>query len=174
MPHSHQNNDKADPGYQFAQTEGLNQLNRLASAQGLLESGKNLKGLQEYSQGLADQNYQRQVGQTLGLYSDWQNRLQGQAGQGAQLATNAAQQGSGLSGLLAQLSGQQASNLGSLFANQGAAGAGLFANTAAASANTLMNAAALQAQADAASQAQGAAALGGLGQLGGAILGGFF
>lgn len=46
-----------DPGYQFRLQQGLQALDRSASARGGLLSGGALKGIQQYGQGLASQEY---------------------------------------------------------------------------------------------------------------------
>jgi len=48
----------ADPGYQFRLAEGIKALDRSASARGLLQSGSALKGVSQYGQDLASQEYQ--------------------------------------------------------------------------------------------------------------------
>lgn len=48
---------QADPGYQFRLNEGLKQLGHAAGARGGLVSGQTLKGLQDYAQGAASQEY---------------------------------------------------------------------------------------------------------------------
>lgn len=45
------------PGYQFAQEQGLDALNRRANSRGMLASGNNTQDILKFSQGLADQNY---------------------------------------------------------------------------------------------------------------------
>jgi hypothetical protein len=142
-----------DPGYQFSIDEGMKQIQRNSAAKGLLESGATQRDLQQFGQGMADQNYQRWVGQNLGLYSDWQNQLRGLMMQGAGLSQNAAQNTLGVGNVLGQQQMQLGSNLGNLFGNQGALGATAFLNTGAAQANTVMNAASLEAQVRAANAA---------------------
>lgn len=48
---------QADPGYQFRLNEGLKQLGHAAGARGGLVSGQTLKGLQDYAQNSASQEY---------------------------------------------------------------------------------------------------------------------
>lgn len=137
---------RADPGYQWAQDEGMRQIQRNSAAQGLLESGATQRDLQEYGQGLADQNYQRWLGQQNALYTDWQNNLRGIATQGGQLSAQAGQNTLNTGFNLAGQGIQQGTNLANLFANQGTFGANAFLNTGAAQANTAMQAASLEAQ----------------------------
>ena len=62
---------KTSPGYTFRLSEGLKALERSASARGRLMSGETMKGLQEYGQGMASQEY-----------GDYYNRLASMAGIG--------------------------------------------------------------------------------------------
>lgn len=72
---------RESPGYQFRLGEGLKALEKRGSAMGTTLSGSQLKGLQEYAQNLASQEYGQQLG-----------RLGGLAGQGLQ----ASGQGAGI------------------------------------------------------------------------------
>jgi len=49
---------QADPGYNFRMAEGMKALERSAAARGLLQSGGTLKGIQQYGQNLASEEYQ--------------------------------------------------------------------------------------------------------------------
>jgi hypothetical protein len=49
---------EADPGYNFRMAEGMKALERSASARGLLQSGGTLKGIEQYGQNLASDEYQ--------------------------------------------------------------------------------------------------------------------
>lgn len=49
---------QTDPGYNFRLAEGLKALERSASARGLLQSGGTLKGIQQYGQNIASDEYQ--------------------------------------------------------------------------------------------------------------------
>lgn len=154
---------RLDPGYQFAIDQGMRQMQQNAAAKGLLESGPLLKELQQYGQGMADQNYQRWLAQQQGLYQDYQNKL-GSLAQFGSTQTGAEQE-LNLNSMLAQLAGnanlatgQGISNtnlaaltdIASLFGNQGVLSANALLNTGAAQANNIMQgnifAAQLQAQ----------------------------
>jgi hypothetical protein len=50
---------RKDPGYEFVRDEGLRGIERGASARGSVLSGRTLKALTRFNQGLADQQYQR-------------------------------------------------------------------------------------------------------------------
>ena len=56
---------QADPGYNFRMAEGMKELERSASARGLLQSGGTLKGIQQYGQNLASSEYQNAFGRYL-------------------------------------------------------------------------------------------------------------
>ena len=49
---------QADPGYQFRMSEGVKALERSAAARGLLQSGGTLKGITQFGQNLASQEYE--------------------------------------------------------------------------------------------------------------------
>lgn len=49
---------QADPGYNFRMSEGVKALERSAAARGLLQSGGTLKGITQYGQNLASQEYE--------------------------------------------------------------------------------------------------------------------
>lgn len=172
---------KQDPGYQFQLEQGMRQLQQLGAAKGLLESGPMQQELLKYSQGMADQSYQRWLGQQQGLFQDYQNRLQGLTGMGAANTgnQNAIALGNALAGMFgagAQGALGTGSNISSLFGNQGVFGGSAFMNTAAAQANNLMQGAALQAQIQSANQASQGQAMsslfGGLSSLASSFLGG--
>ena len=57
-----------DPGYQWRLNQGNKAVERSAAAGGMLGSGKTLKGLQRWSQGLASQEYDRAYGRSLGEF----------------------------------------------------------------------------------------------------------
>jgi hypothetical protein len=77
------------PGYQFTLQQGLKGVDNAASAKGLNLSGAQLKGIGQYTTGLADQTYQQQYQNALqnfmtnyGVKSDAANRLSGLIGLG--------------------------------------------------------------------------------------------
>lgn len=79
---------KASPGYQFRLNEGLKAVERSAAARGLLGSGRTLKALQEYGEGLAADEY-----------GNYYNRLAALAGVGQTATSN-------LAGLRANMANQ--------------------------------------------------------------------
>lgn len=176
---------RADPGYEFAQEEAFKKLQQYGAARGLLESGPLQVELQKQAQGMADQNYQRWLGQQAGAYTDYQDRLAGlaQMGAGQTGADQYAQIGATLAPLLGGYNISTGQNIGqanlgvgqdiaSLLANQGVFGANAMLNTGAAKANALMQAFGINAQqqnAQMASNAQTVSSLlGGQAQLQGA------
>ncbi len=70
---------QAGPGYQFAMDQGTQAALRGASAAGMLNSGNTLTALNEYGQGVANQEY-----------GSWLDRLNGVSGQGLQAAAGQA------------------------------------------------------------------------------------
>lgn len=56
---------QADPGYNFRMSEGIKALERSASARGLLQSGGTLKGITQYGQNLASEEYANAFGRYL-------------------------------------------------------------------------------------------------------------
>lgn len=92
----------ATPGYQFALQQGQEAIQNSAAARGNLLSSTALKGLDQYSQGLASQTYgdvyQRALGEFQQRYNIFNtnqanqfNRLSSLAGAGQQAATTAGQ-----------------------------------------------------------------------------------
>ena len=89
-----------DPGYQFRLGEGLKAMSRQAGARGGLISGQTMKGMEDYRQGLASQEYGNAFNryqtnranqlQPLGsLMSSGQAAAAGQAAQAGQYGVNA-------------------------------------------------------------------------------------
>lgn len=155
---------RQDPGYEYAMKEGLNQLSRQGSNKGLLDSGSMQRAMLEQSQGMADQNYQRFLGQNNAMFSDYQNRLANLATMGSQ--NTGSQNAMTLGGAQNANYGTQAGanlatgeNISSLFGNQGAFGANAMMNTAATQGSNLMQGAALQTQIDASNAASRAGSM---------------
>jgi hypothetical protein len=81
------------PGYQFTLQQGLKGVDNAVSAKGLNLSGAQMKGIGQYTTGLADQTYQQQYQNALqsfmtnyGIQSDQYNRLSGLVGLGQNAA----------------------------------------------------------------------------------------
>lgn len=145
---------RGTPGYQFTMDQGTDALGRYAAARGMSMSGAQMKGLQTFGQGTADQTYQKYL-------SD----LTGYAGAGQNASTS-----------LSQIAMQNAAGLsnGYMGSAQGSGkalmeGAGGMAN--AYSQEGVSNAQSILAQASA-QQSGYSGILGGLGMIGGAVLGG--
>lgn len=77
-----------DPGYQFRLGQGLESVENSASARGMQLSGNTLKGLEEYGQNFASNEYQNVYNRYNTDQTNLYNRLSGVAGLGQQ-ATNA-------------------------------------------------------------------------------------
>lgn len=83
------------PGYQFAQDQGVQALDRSAAARGMLGSGRQSKDLLRFGTGLADQTYGNQLQRLMAASGQGQGALTAQnqtTGQGlqGQLATRQA------------------------------------------------------------------------------------
>ena len=66
---------RADPGYQWQQDEGMKQIQRNASARGILNSGPVMRELQGYGQNLANQSYNQWQDRLSNTYTGYQDRL---------------------------------------------------------------------------------------------------
>lgn len=111
-------------GAQFQLARGQEALDLSAAARGALNSGATLKALQEFGQGVAAQDYARQIQQLSGLQAAGNQA----AVQGAQLsampvgvlsnyAMNLTGQNTGLTQALAALAGSQSSQGGQAYSN---------------------------------------------------------
>ncbi len=87
------------PGYQFTLNQGERSLNNQYAARGLGYSGAQMMGSQQYATGLADQTYNQQLQNQLGIYQTNYGNLLNQAGMGMSA-------GSGLSNLAMQNANQ--------------------------------------------------------------------
>lgn len=143
---------RADPGYQFNLSQGVNAIDRSAASRGMLNSGAQLKALDRFGQGVADQSYGNYLQRLLGLGS------QGLGATGAQ--ANLLTQGS-QGNLGAQLNAGQMQYGGAGTIGQGQIAG---ANAEAAGSQNLLNA----------GLKLGGMALGGLGGMAGGGLGSSF
>lgn len=98
--------DTSNPAYQFQLKQGQQALDRSSAARGMGYSGAQMKAAQEYGQGLASQQYDKEYNRASGEFGDYFNRLAGLAQGGQQAA-----------GSMAQAGGQFANNAGNTFAN---------------------------------------------------------
>ena len=141
------NNLTQTPGYQFTLNQGERSLNNQYAARGLGYSGAQMMGSQQYATGLADQTYNQQLQNQLGIYQTNYGNLMNQAGMGMSA-------GSGLSNLAMQ----NANQLGGYMtgrANALAAGTVGAANAQQGAFNNLLQAGAM---------AYGMGGMGGMGQ----------
>jgi len=98
--------DISNPAYQFQLKQGQQALDRSSAARGMGYSGAQMKAAQDYGQGLASQEYDKQYNRASGEFGDYFNRLAGLSQGGQQAAGSMAQAGS-----------NYASNAGNTFAN---------------------------------------------------------
>lgn len=92
-----------NPGYQFALQQGTQALNKSAAANGTLMTGTQGTALQQYGQGLGEQNYQNVYNNAYNAYmGNYQSLLGG---------TNAGQQSVQEQGSLGQAGAQNLSNV---------------------------------------------------------------
>ena len=82
--------DTSNPAYQFQLKQGQQALDRSSAARGMGYSGAQMKASQEYGQGLASQQYDKEYNRASGEFGDYFNRLSGLA-QGGQQATTSLQ-----------------------------------------------------------------------------------
>jgi hypothetical protein len=104
---------EADPGYGFRIKEGMKGLQNSAAARGLLSSGSTLKGITDYSQGQASQEYGNAYQRYQTNRANQLNPLTGILGMG-QTATNNT---SAAAGQLGQGLGQAAAATGNVNAS---------------------------------------------------------
>ena len=90
-----------DPAYGFMQQQGQQAVERSGAAQGLDLSGGTLKGLTQYSQGLASNEYQNSYNRYMSSRNQNYSELSGIAGMGQAGASNAASQGNVATGQMA-------------------------------------------------------------------------
>jgi hypothetical protein len=134
--------DTNNPAYQFQLKQGQQALDRSAAARGMGYSGAQMKAAQDYGQGMASQQYDKEYNRASGEFGDYYNRLAGlsQGGQqaagqmanaGSNYATNAANTFGNLSNAQTSILGQQA--------NARASGYAARANAVTGGLNTLTN-----------------------------------
>ena len=111
--------DTSNPAYQFQLKQGQQALDRSSAARGMGYSGAQMKAAQEFGQGLASQEYDKQYNRASGEFGDYFNRLAGLAQGGQQAA-----------GSMAQAGGQFANNAGNTFANLSNAQTGILGQQA--------------------------------------------
>lgn len=123
---------EATPGYQFALDQGRQAIENSAASRGNLLSSTALKGLDQYSQGLASQTYgdtyQRSLGEFQQRYnifnqnqSNQFNRLSSLAGTGQEAANTEGALGGQASGTMGNILLGTSGQVGSALQNAGAA-----------------------------------------------------
>jgi len=108
-----------NPQYQFLQQQGQQALDRNNAASGMGYSGSQLKAAQQFGQGLASQEYDKQYNRANSEFGDYYNRLAGLSQGGQQAAGSMANAGS-----------NYASNAGNTFANLSNAQTGILGQQA--------------------------------------------
>ena len=98
--------DTSNPAYQFQLKQGQQALDRSSAARGMGYSGAQMKAAQQYGQGLASQEYDKQYNRATSEFGDYFNRLAGLSQGGQQAA-----------GSMAQAGGQYANNASNTFGN---------------------------------------------------------
>ncbi|WP_297923616.1 hypothetical protein, partial [uncultured Agitococcus sp.] len=79
-----------NPAYQFQLKQGQQALDRSSAARGMGYSGAQMKAAQEYGQGLASQQYDKEYNRATSEFGDYYNRL-ASLSQGGQQATTSLQ-----------------------------------------------------------------------------------
>ena len=134
--------DTSNPAYQFQLKQGQQALDRSSAARGMGYSGAQMKAAQEYGQGLASQQYDKEYNRASGEFGDYYNRLAGLAKGGEQAATALGNYGNQYatagSNTLGNLSGAQTGILGQQ-ANARASGYAANANAITGGLNSLTN-----------------------------------
>ena len=134
--------DTSNPAYQFQLKQGQQALDRSSAARGMGYSGAQMKASQEYGQGLASQEYDKQYNRASGEFGDYFNRLAGLATGGQQvtsaLSSAGGQYANNSSTTLGNLSNAQTSILGQQ-ANARASGYAANANALSGGLNSLTN-----------------------------------
>ena len=107
-----------NPQYQFLLKQGQQALDRSAAARGMGYSGAQMKAAQQFGQGLASQQYDKEYDRASQEFGNYYNRLAALAQGGQQAATTASQlggqYGQNVGGTLGTLSGQLQNNIGQL------------------------------------------------------------
>lgn len=105
-----------NPQYQFLQKQGQQALDRSAAARGMGYSGAQMKASQQFGQGLASQQYDKEYDRASQEFGNYYNRLAALAQGGQQAATTTGQQGAqyaqGAGNTLAGLSNARTNILG--------------------------------------------------------------
>jgi len=117
---------KQSPGYNWLVQQGVNAIDRGASATGKLDSGQRSKDLMAYGQGMASQDY----GNFLGRYGELLNRYSGLAGTGQTASSSMGAYGQNMANQLGQYGTNYANQAGNNMIGAGNAMAGGMINAA--------------------------------------------
>ena len=98
--------DTNNPAYQFQLKQGQQALDRSSAARGMGYSGAQMKAAQDYGQGMASQQYDKEYNRATSEFGDYYNRL-ASLSQGGQQATTSLQ----------NAGGQYANNASNTFGN---------------------------------------------------------
>ncbi len=127
--------DTSNPAYQFQLKQGQQALDRSSAARGMGASGAQMKAAQEYGQGLASQQYDKEYNRASGEFSDYYrmagneydranqqytneyNRASGEFGDYFNRLAGLSQGGQQAAGSMAQAGGQYANNASNTFGN---------------------------------------------------------
>jgi hypothetical protein len=131
----------ADPGYSFRLSEGRKALENSAAARGGLLSGNTLKGISDYGQQSASQEYQNAFNRYQTERGTKLNRLQSLAGIGQSAVQQAGQAGQNYANATGQASQNYASGAGNVMMSSANAQAGGITGAASANASGWMGAA---------------------------------
>lgn len=105
-----------NPAYQFQLKQGQQALDRSSAARGMGYSGAQMKAAQDYGQGMASQQYDKEYNRATSEFGDYYNRLASLAQGGQQAVSTLGSQGSnyssGASNTLGSLGGYLQNNLG--------------------------------------------------------------
>jgi hypothetical protein len=126
---------QTDPGYAFRMSEGMKGLERSAAARGLLSSGSTLKGITDYGQGMASQEYNNAFNRYQTERAARLNPLQSLMGSGQTAATT-----------LSNAAGQTGQGLAQSYGNEGQARASGYVGMGNALTNALGQGASMYAQ----------------------------
>ena len=105
-----------NPAYQFQLKQGQQALDRSSAARGMGYSGAQMKAAQDYGQGMASQQYDKEYNRATSEFGDYYNRLAGLSQGGQQAATTLGSYGNQYanagSNTLGSLGGSLQNNLG--------------------------------------------------------------
>lgn len=105
------------PGYQFAKSQGIDSTKAAAGSMGLALSGNTLQGIDKFSTGLADQTYQSEVANLMGIAGIGQAAAAGQAANVGNAATNRSNIAIGQGANQAGIASNQAASLAGIAGN---------------------------------------------------------